>query len=306
MAEGGAARIYDLRIEVPAGWTQTGLSAPRSDGVNLYRTPAAQTELNFKAPAGDFVQYGYQLYSPAQAVTGKVSLNGQQIDSFTFPPSQFQTHDVSSFTRAGQNSLKVDLGCAPAPCDLTALHQYWTRVALVPARSPRTAVGLGVERWWLDAPGSLLSVTGTGPLLYDNVNFLRYLTGAQVQLSWPAGSRIIDASLQVAADQPFLASFRLDGVLLEQARGDARKTVAPTLNLVAFPQAKQLTVRVDCLKTPATPCARIYFTRVSAVPPTVAAPPDTMTFLTGVMAVLLALWLLGKLLRLLPQTRRAA
>lgn len=308
MAEGSAAQVYDLRSGLPAGWTQTGLSALKSDGANLYRTPAAQTELKFRSPAGDFVQYHYQIYSATQAVTGTVSLNGKQLDTFTFPAGQFQNHEASGFTGqagAGQNSLKVSLSCTPTPCDFAALHQYWTRMTLVPTRPPRTAVGLGVERWWLDAPGSLLKVTGTGPLLYDNVNFLRYVTGPQVQVSWPAGTRVIDASLQVAADQPFRVSFRADGHLFEEAVGDASRTVAPTLNLVASVWAKQLTVQVDCLKTPTTPCARLYFTRVSAVPPAVAAVPGPLSLVTGVMALLMALWLLARLLHLFPQTRRA-
>jgi hypothetical protein len=291
---------------LPAGWTQTGLSSPKSDGVNLYRTPAAQTELKFRSPAGDFVQYHYQIYSPTQDVTGRVSLNGQQLDAFIFPAKKFKNREASGFTGADQNSLKVDLSCAPAPCDLAALHQYWTQVTLVPTRLPSTAVGLGVERWWLDAPDSPLSVTGTGPLQYDNANFFRFLTGKQVQIHWPAGTRVIDASLQVSADQPFRASFRADGRLLKQLTGDARKTVAPTLNLVASARAKQLTVQVDCLRTPVTPCARIYFTRVSAVPPAVAAAPSPLNLAIGIIALLLALWLVARLLHLFPQTRRAA
>ena len=306
MAEGGVAQVYDLRSEVPSGWTQTGLSASKSDGVNLYRIPSAQTELKFEAPVGDFVQYRYQIYSPNQAVTGTVSLNGKRLDVFIFPARKFQNREASGFTGVGQNSLKVDLSCAPALCDFATFHQYWTQVTLVPTRPPSTAVGLGVERWWLDAPDSLLSVTGTGPLQYDNANFLRFLTGKQVQIGWPTGTRVIDASLQVSADQPFRASFLVGGLLLEQLNGDALRTVAPTLNLVSYPQAKLLKVHVDCLRTPATPCARIYFTHVSAVPPVVAAPPDALTLLAGVMALLLALWGLTKLLGLQPQIRPTA
>ena len=299
------AQVHDLRTALPAGWTQTGLSAPQSDGVNLYRTPtAAQTILTFDAPAETYMQYRYQLYSPAQKVSGRVSLNGQLLDTFAFPVGRFQNREVSGFTRVGTNTLTVDLSCGSSACVLPTVQQYWTQVSLVPVRTPVMAVGLGVERWWLDAPGSLLSVTGTGTLRYDNVNFLRYLTGQQLRLSWPAGTRVIDASLQIAADQPFRATFLADGTVIKQIRGDALSTAAPTLSLVSRPGTTALTVKVDCLSTPALPCARMYFARVSAVPPAMAAPPGLSQLAVGGAVLLLLLTLLVLLLRL--PARRAA
>lgn len=293
------AQVYDLRAALPTGWTQAGLSAPKSDGVNLYRTPtAAQTTLSFTAPAGNYVQYRYQLYSPSQGVTGRVSLNGQPLDTFTFPVGQFQNREASGFARAGINTLTIDLSCGVSACALPAVQQYWTQLSVVSARAPVTSVGLGVERWWLDAPSSLLSVTGTGPLRYDNVNFLRYLTRRELRLSWPAGTRVIDASLQIAADQPFRATFLADGTAIKQIRGDASSTAAPTLSLVSRPGTTALSVKVDCLRTPALPCARVYFARVSAVPPSVAAPPTVSQLALGGVVLLLLLASLLMLLRL--------
>jgi len=301
----GSAHLYDLRASIPSAWIQTGLSAPKSDGVNLYRTPtASRTVLTFITPDQMYVQYRYQLYSAAQVVTGHVSLNRQPIDTFAFPKGQFQNREVSGFSKVGTNTLSVDLDCGRAPCDLQTIQQYWTQVSVVPVRSPVTSVGLGVERWWLDAPGSLLTVNGTGALRYDNVNFLRYLTGNQLQLSWPEGTRVIDASLQVAADQPFRATFLADKKVIKQIRGDASQTAAPTLSLIGSPQARSLTVKIDCLTTPTLPCARIYFARASVVPPQLAAPPGFTQLALGGGLLLGLLAALGLLLRL--PARRAA
>ena len=299
------AENYDLRTSVPNGWIQTGLSAPKTDSVNMYRTPTApESTLTFETLVSMYVQYRYQLYSPDQQMTGTVTLNGKTLDRFIFKAGQFQNREVSGFTQTGRNVLQVDVKCGDAACILPAIHQYWTQVELVVPRSPIDMVGLGVERWWLDAPGSALVSSGTGQLQYDGVNFLRYLTGQQFKVSWPEGTRPIDASLQVAADQPFRATFLVGDAVLVQLQGNAVTTVAPTLSLVKYSQARNLTVKVQCLKTPHTPCGRIYFTRVSAIPPFIAAPPTTLQLALGVMLLFAALLFLWCWLRL--SVRRAA
>ncbi|MGI8748597.1 MAG: hypothetical protein ACR2J4_09665 [Deinococcus sp.] len=282
-----------------------GLSEPKWDGANVYRTPTApRSTLSFEAKGGQFLQYRYQLSSPKVAVRGRVSLGGEVLDTFTFPPGKYLTHELSSFAPSGRNVLTTELDCGPAACPLPELRQYRTRLSLVPARAPTATVAPGVERWWLDAPGSPLRGSGTGPPLYDGVNFLRAIGGSSFTLSWPAGTRPLDASVQLVADQPFRATFLVGDQVLLRRQGAPGAPVAPTVSLGGFPQARSLTVRVDCLKTPSIPCARAYFTRVSAFPPATSAPPPAAGLALSVIGGLLGLLLLGWLLGL--PMRRAA
>jgi hypothetical protein len=294
----GVARTYDLSLTLPAPWRLAGFSQAQSDGVNLYRTPTQdQISLTFLSPVRQFVQYSDQLFSPRQGVTAELLLNGQVQKQSALSASQYQDRTISGFTQIGENVLLGRFICRTS-CDWSAIRHYKAQLTLAPVRTSVTAVGLGVERWWLDAPDSPLRVEGTGPLRYDNVNFLRYLTGSEVRLSWPPGSRVIDADVQVAADQPFKTTFLIADKVIERAQGNASTTVAPTLSLVSMPGATALTMKVECLTTPDLPCARIYFTRVSAVPSALAAPPSTVQLLMGFTLLALALGLLWRLLRL--------
>lgn len=297
-------RVVDLRTEVPPDWSLTGLSGPRSDGANFFRTPtASQSVLTFSAPDVQFVQYRYQLFSPDTSVTGRVSLNGWLLDTFAFPKGRFVNSEATGFTRAGANTLTVEYRCGEGPCAAVPIHQYWTQVTLAPTGTARRDVGLGVERWTLDAPGSPLTVRGTGKLLFDNENYFRYVQDQGFTLTWPLGTRVIDAAFQVSADGPFRVTTSVDGRVIAQKRGEKTVSVTPTLSLVKYSSATSLDVRVDCL-TGVPGCGRLYFARVSVVPPEVKTVRESPP---GAVLVLLALLLLAALawwLRLVPPVSR--
>ncbi|TDE85133.1 hypothetical protein [Deinococcus sp. S9] len=301
---GPEPRLIDLRTAVPADWSLTGLSAPQWDGVNYYRAPSAPfSRLTFTTAAPRFVQFRYQLFAPEKAVTGRVFLNGHLLDTFTFPAGKFVNREATGYTRAGDNTLVVEYLCGSSVCRNVPLRQYWSQVTLAKTSRARTDVGLGIERWILDAPGSPLSVQGTGKLLFDNENYFRFVNKREFTLSWPKGTRVLDASFQVSADEPFRVTVRMDGQIVMQKRGDRTTSVAPTLSLVGYPRATSLQVQVDCLSRHQD-CARLYFTRASVVPPEVAAPPTLTTLLVTGGLVLLVLLLLAWGLRLLPAVDR--
>lgn len=287
-------RIVDLRTEVPSDWSLTGLSAPRSDGANFFRTPtASQSVLTFATPEEQFVQYRYQLFSPNTPVTGRVLLNGRYLDTFTFPAGKFVNREVSGFTQVGANTLTVEYRCGEGDCRTVPINQYWTQLALAPAGTARREVGLGVERWTLDAPGSPLTVKETGPLLFDNANYFRFIQGDGFTLSWPLGTRVLDASFQVSANDPFRVTVGVDGQVVFQKRGDESSSVAPTISLVEHPAADSLQVQVDCL-TGQPGCARLYFARASVYPPEIRTAqvqvPEGLTVVLTFMVLAGLLW----------------
>lgn len=301
---GPEPRLIDLRTAVPADWSLRGLSAPQWDGVNFYRAPSApSSRLTFTTAAPRFVQFRYQLFAPEKAVTGRVFLNGHLLDTFTFPSGEFVNRMATGYTRAGDNTLVLEYLCGSSICRNVPIRQYWTQVTLAKTSRARTDVGLGVERWTLDAPGSPLSVHGTGKLLFDNENYFRFVKEREFTLGWPKGTRVLDASFQVSADEPFRVTIRVDGQIVTQKRGDRATSVAPTLSLAEYPRATSLQVEVDCLSSHQD-CARLYFTRASVLPPEVAAPPAPMTLLTAVGLALLALLLLAWGLHLVPSANR--
>lgn len=294
----------DLRTAVPADWTLTGLSTPRWDGVNYYRaTTGPRSRLEFETPDSQFAQLSYQLYSPRGGVTGRVFLNGQVLDTFTFPKDEFVLRQVSGFTRPGKNVLTIDYLCGHNPCQGTQVRQYWTQLRLVPSENARRETGLGVQQWRLDAPQSPLSIRGTSPILFDGVNYFRSVESPIVTLGWPEGTRPLNVTFQVSGTGPFRVTARLDGKVILQKRGDEKTVVRPTLSLTAYPGAKAVQVQVDCLSRSEN-CARLYFTRASVIPPQVAAPPTLMTLLVAGGLVLLALLLLAWGLRLVPSANR--
>lgn len=297
-------RVIDLRTEVPSDWTLTGLSAPRSDGANFFRTPvASQSILRFSTPATRFIEYRYQLFSQTQAVSGRVSLNGQVLDTFTFPAGKFVNREVTGFTEAGANTLTVEYRCGSGSCQAVPVQQYWTQVKLVVPARPRTDVGLGVERWVLDAPGSPLTVRGTGPLRFDNENHFRFVQGQELTLAWPPGTRVIDASFQVSADGPFRVTTSVAGQVISRKRGDKATSVTPTFNLVKYPAAGSLQVQIDCL-TGAPDCARLYFARASVIPPEVNTSGGPFPVTVTILLALVGLVGLARWLRLLPPASR--
>lgn len=90
----------------------------------------------------------------------------------------------------------------------------------------RQGVGLHTERLVLNAPGTPLTVSGTGPLQFDGVNFLRRVTDRDIQLAWPEG-KLLNASLYVYAPQPFRVTTRVQGQVVDVQRGSKLKGCLP-------------------------------------------------------------------------------
>ncbi|MFC6749941.1 hypothetical protein [Deinococcus aquaticus] len=219
----------DLRTDVPAGWILAGLSEPKFDGVNYYRVPQAdRSTLTFTLDAAQFVELEYQLYSPVMAVTATAVLDGQPLGRRTFPAGKFELPErTGAFVNRGVHKLTMTYLCDHKPCTVP-VSQYWTQVRMVqpmPATA-RQGVGLHTERLVLNAPGTPLTVSGTGPLQFDGVNFLRRVTDRDIQLAWPEG-KLLNASLYVYAPQPFRVTTRVQGQVVDVQRGSKLKGCLP-------------------------------------------------------------------------------
>lgn len=294
------AQRFNLDQKLPVDWYLMGLSAPASDGANLYRKPTApRIVLMFETEASQFVQYNANLFTPAGVKGGsaRFMLNGHPLSTFSLHSGHYQSQAVSGFSRVGTNHLVIDFRCE-ATCPLSTMRQYQTELILARPQTPSFPVGLGVERWWLDAPGSKLSSTGLGPILFDNANFVRYPVGNTFVLKWPPNTRILDLALRLNADQPFDAVFRVGADVVGKFHGNPSSPVVPTLSLTRFSRARSLEVQLDCAHSTSTVCARVYFTRVSVIPPKLAASPSPEQWLLGSFTLLLAIFLIWVLLGL--------
>ena len=259
---------YDLRSAVPEGWTLQGLTLPRFDGVNAFREPeSAQSRITFSTREAKFVQLRYQLYSPQTNVTGRVQLDGKTIGEKNFPKGKFvDNHEVGGFVNIGNHTLVLTYLCEGKPCR-TPISQYWTQVTLV-RPSPVSGiedVGPGVVRWSLNAPNSLLKISGVSSALFDGGSYYQNVQQSSFQLSWPSGVKPLDVSFQLYAAQPFRATTRLNGQVVSVKRGDEKSGIISYISLVSFPTARNATVQIECLKT-GKACATLYFPRVSVMP----------------------------------------
>ncbi|MGM9321498.1 hypothetical protein [Deinococcus aquaticus] len=286
----------DLRTDVPAGWTLAGLSEPKFDGVNYYRVPQAdRSTLTFALDAAQFVELEYQLYSPAQAVTTTLRVGEQLIHRRTFAAGRFEPNErVGTFLPAGTHTVSWEYRCEGQTCT-APVSQYWTQVRTVQPMpvTARQGVGLHTERLVLNAPNTPLSITGTGALQFDGLNFMRRVIDPDIQLSWPEG-KLLNASLYVYAPQPFRVTTRVQGQVVDVQQGSKLKGVSPAVSLTRFPEARSLTVKVDCLgTTSAQGCAYVYFPQVSVD----TAPPVTYSVLGGAaLAVIMGVAVLWRLL----------
>ncbi|MDP9764009.1 hypothetical protein QO006_001434 [Deinococcus enclensis] len=295
--------LFDLRTEVPPAWNLSGLSAPRWDGVNYFRAPTApESSLTFPVELPQFMQFRYQVYSPETAVTGRVRLNGELLDTFVFPAGKFVTREVGAFIQPGKQRLTVEYRCGGEPCSGVPLNQYWTQVRLTNSANLPSwqARGLGAGQWRADAPGSPLKISGTEPLLFDGINFYRRITQPDFQISWPPELRPLGVSFYVGSAEPVQVTVKLGDEVLFQGRSAAKAGLAPAISLVGRPEARSLTVRVDCQSGEAG-CANLYFNRLSSLTP--VSPPGLGGW-AGPGALLLALLLLlGWWLRPFPLRR---
>lgn len=284
--------VYDLTREVPEGLSLSGLSVPKFDGANYYRQPITPiSTIGFSTTGTRFVQFEYQLYSPGSAVTGQVMLDTTPLGSKTFPAGKFVDNAVSGeFVPAGQHQVSLSPVCNPACKELP--NQYWTKLTVIEDARVRASedTGLGTERLWLNALGTELSVTGTGPVSFDGANYRRPIEADSFTLVWPKSRQPLNVGFTVNSGQSFRVTTKIDNKVLSVTRGDARTGVSPVLSLVDHPQAHSITVQVDCLKTPR--CASLYFPNVSVrTPPAFPAPPmvtgGLMLVLLGATALLL-------------------
>lgn len=292
----------DFRTTVPAGWTLSGLSAPRSDGVNEYRVPHGdRSTLQFSAPGATFAELEFQLYSPDQAVTATVLLDGREIGQKTFPADTFAANlRVGGFVHGGRHELTTIYRCQAGPCALP-VSQYWTQVRITPAR-PETArqpAGLGVERWLLNAPDSPLTIVGAGPLVFDGVNYARAIPGQGVQLTWPqTDATTLNATMHIYAPQEIRVTTRVGQDVVSVQSGDKLRGVSPAVSLTSYPEARAVSVQVECISrgVVSSGCASLYFPQVLVL---TASPPLTAGLGAGLAAVSLILVLI-RLLGLAP------
>ncbi|WP_415790913.1 hypothetical protein [Deinococcus saxicola] len=263
-----------------------------------------------------FVQLEYQLYSPTENVTGTLELDGRMLDQTTFPAGQFISHvQAGAFVSAGAHRFTLDYRCRDQPC-AAPISQYWTRLGQLPSQgvTARQDAGLGVERWWLNAPDSPLEVTGTGPLFFDGTSFVRRLTDQSFTLSWTTGEAL-NASMWVYAPQPFRVTTRAGGEVLDVQNGNKSQGVSPTVSLMGQEKAQSLTVQVDCLKGvsagkaktgPAetgSGCAFLYSPQVAVVTALPATAAQTGEAALAALLVITGLW---RWLGLAPARRVAA
>lgn len=291
----------DLRTTVPAEWVLKGLSNPRSDGVNEFRVPdGATSTFQFTAPGATFAELEFQLYSPVIAVTGTVLLDGREIGQKTFPAGTFVANQRSGgFVQAGRHELTIMYHCQNGPCTMP-ISQYWTQVRLTPAR-PNTAripVGLNTERWILNAPDSPLTVTGTGALRFDGVNYVQFIPGSGIQITWPESPALpLNATMQIYAPQAIKVTTTVASKVVSIQWGDASHAVLPVASLTADPGVRSVSVKVECVSKTAvnSGCAYLYFPQLSVMTP---SPHPINDVLGAAAAVILALLLLTRWLRL--------
>lgn len=285
----------DLRTEVPAGWAVTGLSAPKFDGVNFFRTVTApQSSVRFQTPTLTFTRLEFQLYSPTEDVTGVVALDGREVGRQTYPAGKFTaTAQVGAFAGPGAHGWTVTYQCQGGPCQ-GLISQYWTQMAFAPPTrtSAIEDAGLGAQRWWGYAPATPLTFQGLGPLLFDGANYARRVLEENFKMGWST-SQALNASLHLVANQPFRVTTRVEGQVVSVQRGDAQVPVSPTVSLVDFASARQLSVKVECLgrQRAEAGCAYLYFPKLAV---STVSPATTDRTLIGAVFTLLLLVLLWR------------
>jgi hypothetical protein len=292
-------QVIDLGQELPKGWAQDGLSKPKSDGANAYRNLFKKDILfSFSLDQPMMMKYRYQLYSVDLGISVEVLLNGSKIDYFKFPPSKYENRQIVGFAQAGVNKLEMHVKCENIECDVKNIRQYFTQIVLSPYNPAIKDVGLGVQRWALDAPESLIHTTGTGPLIYDDDGVGRLIEKSVFTIVWPDKSKVLDASMRIISNQDVIIKFYSGNEFIRQYSGSAGLPLDIELSLINNPVAKDLKIHLACTKTPRSPCASVYFTRVSAVPAAIAAPSKTWQLGLGVILLLAALLFLWWWLRL--------
>ena len=262
----------DLSAQVPPGWSLSGFSSSRSDGVNLYRVPQPISEIRFSTPGSRYVSFTYQLFSPKQAVRASVKLDDQPLGQFNFPAGQFVTVLPGGFVGAGQHLLRFEQVC-DAACPI---NQYHAAVKLVAAPPVRQKLGLGAVRWTLDSVQPRLLSTALSASQFDGSNFFRSLDQlSPATLTFPKGVQASDLRTFSVSD---VGAYRLswktrDGQALPirtertGAFWPKSQLTEQSLPLVGR-AASGLSVQVECAAGGAT-ClpVRLYWTELSSLAP---------------------------------------
>ncbi len=287
----------DLRTAVPSGWQLEGLTDPKFDGVNYFRNPqGSMSKIQFRTNNTQFIQLEYQLYSPKENVTGIVKLDGKIIGKQVFPAGKFiDIQTVGAFVQEGNHQFLIEYQCQMQSC-YSLINQYWTRVSMAPTK-PRYAiesVGLNVQRWWLNAPNSPLTIQGTGPLSFDGINYIRKIQNKNVILNWNK-AKGFNSSTYIYAQEPFKVTTSISGRVLSIQEGNRFKGVYLSISLIKYPNAHSLNFEVQCLKTGSINCASMYFTQVAVDTASVASPLQVIVVL---IVTILFMFLFGRMLRL--------
>lgn len=143
----------DLRTQVPVGWTLTGLSEPKFDGVNFYRAVIdTQSTLTWHSDRSEFIQIDYQTYSDVERINTLLLVDGHRVSERKFAAGRFEIPESTGFfVPPGRHTLAIRYTCSK----MLARHQLDSTGH--PCAFMRTVKPLGSNRL-----GSMPSV---GPLM---------------------------------------------------------------------------------------------------------------------------------------------
>ncbi|WP_420597406.1 hypothetical protein [Deinococcus sp.] len=260
----------DLRTEVPPGWQVSGLSAPKFDGVNFYRTLQPVSELRFTTSEPRYIWFTHQLFSPEQAVQSRVTLDGQVVAQPVFPAGQFITLYPGGFAQAGPHVLRFEQRCAAA----CTIRQYYAGVKLVAPPAARREVGLGATRWTLDTVQPALPISGLSGVQFDGNNFFREInTLSAASLNVPVGqqaSELQTYTFSNSGDYRLIWKTAAGQSLTPRLRQDKpfwpkNQLTEQSVALLGKPTNK-LSVQVEC-KGGGTAClpVRLYWTELTSL-----------------------------------------
>jgi len=285
----------DLRTQVPVGWTLTGLSEPRFDGVNFYRAVIDnQSALTWHSDRSEFIQIDYQIYSDVERINTLLLVDGHRVSARKFAAGRFEIPESTGFfLPPGRHTLAIRYTCSNDACK-APIRQYWTSLRI--HEDGKTAwqqqVGVYAQRWSLDAPNSPLTIKGVGGLQFDGLNYVRPIIDKEVSFSWNA-RKPLNTSIYVAANQDFRVTTVLGGQEVSVKEGSSKQWIKSEASLT-HTGLQSVTFRIECLDNPKTTnCAYLYFPQVTVL--TLPSPhwTDRVVSLCVVMLmiVMLGYWL---------------
>lgn len=240
----------NLMQGLPPGWRLKGLSEPYSDGTNFYRRPTEdKSELSFNLGQLYFIQFQYQLYAHHSAI-GTVKFDNQIIDVHTFSAHGSKIERMSFFAPAGPHKLQIDYSCSDDNCIDSHLRQYWTRIKLVSniTASSNRLVGISARQLRLNTPASNINIQGTGPLLFDDVNYYREMMGRPIRLSWPVDIRPINMNFHIESSLSSNLVIRTNGKEIYQKRLAPHQGLIQTIPIYDALNSNYISIELNCIK----------------------------------------------------------